>query len=36
VLLGDLLSVYLAALNRTDPTPAPPLEDLKKQLAARE
>jgi glucose/mannose-6-phosphate isomerase len=36
VLLGDLLSVYLAALNGTDPTPAPPLEDLKKQLAARE
>lgn len=36
VLLGDLLSVYLAALNGTDPTPAPPLEDLKKELAARE
>ena len=36
VLLGDLLSVYLAALTGTDPTPAPPLEDLKKQLAARE
>jgi glucose/mannose-6-phosphate isomerase len=36
VLLGDLLSVYLAALNGTDPTPAPPLADLKQELAARE
>jgi glucose/mannose-6-phosphate isomerase len=36
VLLGDLLSVYLAALDGTDPTPAPPLEDLKKALAAHE
>jgi glucose/mannose-6-phosphate isomerase len=36
ILLGDLLSVYLAALNDTDPTPAPPLVDLKQQLAAHE
>jgi glucose/mannose-6-phosphate isomerase len=36
VLFGDLLSCYLAALNRTDPTAAPPLEDLKQLLAARE
>jgi glucose/mannose-6-phosphate isomerase len=36
VLFGDLLSVYLAALNETDPTAAPPLEELKQLLAARE
>lgn len=36
VLFGDLLSVYLAALGGVDPTPAPPLEELKQQLAARD
>jgi glucose/mannose-6-phosphate isomerase len=36
VLLGDLLSCYLAALNGTDPTAAPPLDDLKRLLAERE
>jgi glucose/mannose-6-phosphate isomerase len=34
VLFGDLLSCYLAALDGTDPTPAPPLEDLKALLSA--
>ncbi|MGA2007918.1 MAG: bifunctional phosphoglucose/phosphomannose isomerase [Solirubrobacteraceae bacterium] len=34
VLFGDLLSCYLAALNGVDPTAAPPLEELKAQLAA--
>ena len=33
VLFGDLLSCYLAALNGVDPTAAPPLEELKQQLA---
>jgi glucose/mannose-6-phosphate isomerase len=33
VLFGDLLSCYLAALGGTDPTPAPPLEELKELLA---
>jgi glucose/mannose-6-phosphate isomerase len=32
VLLGDLVSVYLAALAGVDPTPAPALERLKQQL----
>jgi glucose/mannose-6-phosphate isomerase len=36
LLFGDLLSCYLAALNGTDPTPAPPLQDLKALLAERE
>jgi len=36
VLFGDLLSCYLAALNGVDPTAAPPLEELKQQLAASE
>ena len=34
VLFGDLLSCYLAALGGVDPTAAPPLEELKQQLAA--
>jgi glucose/mannose-6-phosphate isomerase len=34
VLFGDLLSCYLAALNGVDPTAAPPLDELKQQLAA--
>ena len=33
ILLGDLVSCYLAALDGTDPTPAPPLSDLKELLA---
>jgi len=36
VLYGDLLSCYLAALDGTDPTPAPPLEEFKALLAERE
>jgi glucose/mannose-6-phosphate isomerase len=32
VLLGDLVSVYLAVLAGVDPTPAPALEQLKQQL----
>jgi glucose/mannose-6-phosphate isomerase len=36
VLFGDLLSCYLAALEGTDPTPAPPLEEFKQLLAERE
>ncbi|MGH2849886.1 MAG: SIS domain-containing protein, partial [Solirubrobacteraceae bacterium] len=34
ILLGDLVSVYLAALADEDPTPAPPLNNLKELLAA--
>ena len=34
MLFGDLLSCYLAALDGTDPTPAPPLEELKRKLLA--
>ncbi len=33
LLFGDLLSCYLAALNGVDPTAAPPLEELKRELA---
>jgi glucose/mannose-6-phosphate isomerase len=33
VLLGDLVSVYLAALDGTDPTPVKPIEDFKRRLA---
>jgi len=36
ILYGDLLSCYLAALDGTDPTPAPPLEELKQLLADRD
>ncbi|HEX4034045.1 MAG TPA: bifunctional phosphoglucose/phosphomannose isomerase [Solirubrobacteraceae bacterium] len=36
VLFGDLLSCYLAALNGTDPTPAPPLQEFKQLLAERD
>jgi len=32
VLLGDLVSVYLAILNRIDPTPVEEIESLKKRL----
>jgi glucose/mannose-6-phosphate isomerase len=32
VLLGDLVSVYLAVLAGVDPTPTPPLQRLKQQL----
>jgi glucose/mannose-6-phosphate isomerase len=32
VLLGDLVSVYLAVLAGVDPTPVPPLKRLKQQL----
>jgi glucose/mannose-6-phosphate isomerase len=34
VLLGDLVSCYLAALGGTDPTAVPPLVELKEMLAA--
>jgi len=34
VLFGDLLSCYLAALDGTDPTAAPPLEEFKQALSA--
>jgi glucose/mannose-6-phosphate isomerase len=33
VLLGDLVSVYLAVLRNVDPTPVPPIEQLKHALA---
>jgi glucose/mannose-6-phosphate isomerase len=33
VLLGDLVSLYLAVLRGVDPTPVPVLEDLKARLA---
>jgi glucose/mannose-6-phosphate isomerase len=32
VLLGDLVSVYLAVLAGVDPTPTPALDHLKQQL----
>ncbi|MGC9530032.1 MAG: bifunctional phosphoglucose/phosphomannose isomerase [Candidatus Bipolaricaulaceae bacterium] len=31
--LGDWVSLYLALLNRTDPTPVRPIEELKERLA---
>jgi glucose/mannose-6-phosphate isomerase len=34
VMLGDLLSVYLAALEGVDPTPVEPIERLKAELGA--
>jgi glucose/mannose-6-phosphate isomerase len=34
VLLGDLISVYLAALDGVDPTPVEPIDRLKAQLGA--
>jgi glucose/mannose-6-phosphate isomerase len=34
VLFGDLVSCYLAALDGTDPTPAPPLAQLKELLGS--
>jgi glucose/mannose-6-phosphate isomerase len=36
VLLGDLVSVYLAVLRGTDPTPVPVIERLKSELAREE
>ncbi len=36
ILLGDLVSCYLAALAGVDPTAAPPLAELKELLAAQE
>ncbi len=33
VLLGDLVSIYLAALNGENPTPVKPIESLKRRLA---
>jgi glucose/mannose-6-phosphate isomerase len=36
ILLGDLVSVYMAALAGVDPTPAPPLDELKELLSAAE
>jgi glucose/mannose-6-phosphate isomerase len=35
VLLGDLVSIYLAALNGVDPGPVQPIEDLRQALASR-
>lgn len=35
IYLGDLVSYYLAILNRVDPTPVERIERLKKQLAKR-
>jgi glucose/mannose-6-phosphate isomerase len=35
VLLGDLVSLYLAVLAGVDPTPTPVLDDLKSRLAQR-
>lgn len=35
VLLGDLVSVYLALLREVDPWPVPPIDRLKEKLAAR-
>jgi glucose/mannose-6-phosphate isomerase len=36
ILLGDLMSLYMAALAGVDPTPAPPLDELKELLSAGE
>jgi glucose/mannose-6-phosphate isomerase len=36
VLLGDLVSAYLAVLRGTDPTPVPMIERLKEELAREE
>ena len=33
VLLGDLMSLYLAVLNGVDPTPVTRIDDFKQQLA---
>src|SRR4051794_27780350 len=33
VLLGDLVSLYLAVLRGTDPTPVPAIDDLKRRLS---
>jgi glucose/mannose-6-phosphate isomerase len=33
VLLGDLVSIYLAVLRGVDPTPVPVIDELKRQLA---
>jgi len=36
VLLGDLVSIYLAVLRGIDPTPVDVIERLKEELAERE
>ena len=36
VLLGDLVSIYLAVLKGVDPTPVDVIERLKEELGARE
>jgi glucose/mannose-6-phosphate isomerase len=36
VMLGDLVSVYLAVLRGTDPTPVEAIERLQESLEARE
>jgi glucose/mannose-6-phosphate isomerase len=36
VLLGDLVSIYLAVLKSIDPTPVEAIERLKEELAERE
>ena len=36
VLLGDLVSAYLAVLRGIDPTPVPMIERLKAELAREE
>lgn len=35
ICLGDFVSVYLAVLNKVDPSPVPPIAYLKAQLAAK-
>jgi glucose/mannose-6-phosphate isomerase len=36
VMLGDLVSIYLAVLRGTDPTPVPAIDRLQEELGARE
>jgi glucose/mannose-6-phosphate isomerase len=35
IVLGDFVSVYLALLNKEDPSPVPPIQYLKSQLASK-
>ena len=35
ILLGDFVSVYLAILNKVDPSPVPPIVYLKSQMASK-
>jgi glucose/mannose-6-phosphate isomerase len=35
IVLGDFVSVYLSILNKVDPSPIPPINRLKAQLASR-